>query len=146
MKNREMFYNNKLNEIKYDGFVQDSFEFIEDFQLMDPVLWRRFVQQFREDADGKDAGWRGEYWGKMMRGASLVYKYTKNEKLYEILEGTVRDMIDSADESGRISSYAKEREFDGWDMWSRKYVILGMQYFLEVCNDEQLKADMIASM
>lgn len=146
MQNREIFYHNKFNEIKYQGFVQDAFEFIEDFQLLNPTVWRRFVQQFREDADGRDAGWRGEYWGKMMRGASLVYSYTKNEKLYEILCTTVRDMIDSADEDGRISSYAKEREFDGWDMWSRKYVLLGMQYFLDVCEDEQLKADMIASM
>ena len=35
--------------------------------------------------DGR--GWRGEYWGKMMRGASMLVKYTKNEDIYKILKG-----------------------------------------------------------
>lgn len=141
----EKFYSEKKNNIKYEGFVDDAFVFIEDFQLLRPDIWRRFVQQFREDAD-YDAGWRGEYWGKMMRGASLVYAYTKNPELLAILRQTIRDMIDSADKSGRISSYAVNHEFDGWDVWSRKYVLLGMQYFLEICDDESLKNEIIASM
>ena len=145
MNKTEKLFANEKNVVKYNGFVDDAFLFIEDFQLLRPDIWRRFVQQFREDAD-YDAGWRGEYWGKMMRGASLVYAYTKNPELYEILVQTVKDMIESADEYGRISSYAINHEFDGWDIWSRKYVLLGMQYFLEVCEDEALKGDMIASM
>ena len=131
--------------IKYNNFVDDVFSFVEDFQLLRPDLWRRFVQQFREDAD-YEAGWRGEYWGKMMRGASMVYSYTQNEELYKILKETIVDMIASADETGRISSYGINHEFDGWDLWCRKYVLLGMQYFLEVCKEEELKKDIIASM
>lgn len=113
--------------------------------MLKPELWSRFVQQFREDADF-DAGWRGEYWGKMMRGACFVYTYTQNEDLYEILAKTICDMIESADESGRISTYAKNHEFDGWDIWARKYVLLGMQYFLEICRNEEMKAEIVESM
>ena len=142
---KEMIFNKKENVVKYEGFVDDAFRFIEDFQLINPTLWRRFVQQFREDAD-YDAGWRGEYWGKMMRGACLVYPYTQNPVLYDTLVQTVRDMMASADEDGRISSYAVNHEFDGWDIWSRKYVLLGMQYFLDICKDEALKEEVIASM
>ena len=131
--------------LKYNGEVQNVFDFVESRQLLRPELWRRFVQQFREDADF-DAGWRGEYWGKMMRGASLVYSYTKNEKLYDILAETVRDMIESADESGRISSYGADHEFDGWDLWCRKYVLLGMEYFLDICKDKTLYNDVVNSM
>ncbi len=132
-------------KIKYNGIVEDTFRFVEKTQLMRPELWKRFVQQFREDADF-DAGWRGEYWGKMMRGASLVCAYTGDESLYQILKETVIDMTDSADESGRISSYAVSHEFDGWDMWNRKYVLLGMQYFLEVCKESDLRESIIRSM
>ena len=141
---KERFYNCK-NTLKYQGIVEDAFHFIEDFQLLDPTLWRRFVQQFREDAD-YDAGWRGEYWGKMMRGAALVYAYTQNQVLYDNMVQTIKDMMASADESGRISSYAVNHEFDGWDMWSRKYVLLGMQYFLDVCKDDAFRAQIIESM
>ncbi|MBQ5773141.1 MAG: glycoside hydrolase family 127 protein, partial [Clostridia bacterium] len=141
----DVCFSDHRNEYRYSGFVDRAFRFVRDFQLMDPVLWRRFVQQFREDADA-DGGWRGEYWGKMMRGASMVWAYTRDEELYRILVETVRDMMASANGDGRISSYPLGMEFDAWDIWSRKYVMLGMQYFLEVCPDEELKAEMIASM
>lgn len=129
----------------FDGFIDRYIRYIEDFQLLDEDLWARFVQQFNEDAD-YDAGWRGEYWGKMMRGAAMTYSYTKNPKLYSVMEKTVKDMINSADEDGRISSYGKNHEFDSWDMWARKYVMLGMQYFMEICTDKSLNDKIIESM
>ncbi len=133
------------NTFDYSGFMHEAFTFVEDFQLLDSELWARFVQQFREEAD-TDNGWRGEYWGKMMRGACFVYSYTKNEELYHILTQTINDMIETANEVGRISTYPVDLEFDGWDLWSRKYVLLGMQYFLEICDDDAFKAEIVESM
>lgn len=133
------------NRYAYTGFVDQAIRYIEDFQLLRPELWQRFVEQFRHDSDS-DAGWRGEYWGKMMRGACFTYAYTRDRKLYDILAQTVRDMMESADADGRISSYGRNHEFDAWDMWSRKYVLLGMQYFLEICDDDALYEQILASM
>ncbi len=141
----DSFFADYENNYKYDGVLDNAFNFVEDFQLLKPELWRRFVQQFREDAD-YEGGWRGEYWGKMMRGACFVYSYSKNEKLYQMLAQTIQDMIESADDNGRISSYFVNHEFDGWDIWGRKYVLLGMQYFLEICNDSTLSDRIIDSM
>ena len=130
---------------KYNGILEQTFHYIEDFQLMDPTLWKRFVDQFRLRTD-VEYGWRGEYWGKMMRGASLVYGYTKNPKLYEILVQTIRDMIASETEGGCISSCPEDRQFTAWDLWCRKYVLLGMQYFMEINEDAALEREIIASM
>ena len=141
----DIMFDDLNRESAFDGFVDEYIRYIEDFQLLDEDLWTRFVQQFNEDADF-DAGWRGEYWGKMMRGSAMTYAYTKNPRLYAAMEKTVNDMIDSADDDGRISSYGCDHEFDGWDMWSRKYVMLGMQYFMEVCKDKQLNDRIIESM
>ncbi|MFQ9395759.1 MAG: hypothetical protein ACLR2E_19185 [Lachnospiraceae bacterium] len=44
------------------------------------------------------------------------------------------------------SSYAVSHEFDGWDLWGRKYVLLGMQYYLEICQDEEFKETIVKSM
>lgn len=143
--NTDIFFADYDNQYKYNDFIDDAIEYVEDVQLLKSDLWKRFVQQFREDADF-DAGWRGEYWGKMMRGACFTYSYTRNPELYDILSQTVSDMIESADDSGRISSYSVEHEFDGWDIWSRKYVLLGMQYFLEICTDDSFSVKIIESM
>lgn len=137
---------NYENTQQYSGIMEDTMKFIEEFQLMREDYWKRFVHQFREDSDGPDFGWRGEYWGKMMRGACFVYSYTKNKKLYDILKATVLDMINTAEEDGRISSYCRDREFRGWDIWCRKYVLLGMQYFIEICEDQEFINKIIDSM
>ena len=144
----DIFFADYKNEYKYEGFMDSMIRYVEDFQLMNPTLWARFVNQFREEDANHDRGWRGEFWGKMMRGATLVYSYTKNSELYKILCDTVRDMMTThrENEGGRISAFGLWHEFDGWDMWERKYVLLGMQYFLEICEDEELKAQVIKSM
>ena len=128
----------------YSGLTARAVDFLTANQLSDREMWRRFVDQFRRPIDGVNNGWRGEYWGKMMRGAVLVYEYSRDSKLLDILIETVRDMLTVIDEEGRISSFTKETEFRAWDLWCRKYVILGMEYFLEICPDEALKGEIIS--
>ena len=76
--------------------------FVIERQLLDESLWKKFVEVFRTREDIADDGWRGEYFGKMMRGACLSYRYAPDPKLYAVLERTVRDLISTADEDGRI--------------------------------------------
>ena len=134
------------NSVKCDGVIHETIKYIEEFQLLREDLWDRFVRQFKEEDADYENGWRGEYWGKMMRGACFVYSYSQNQKLYETLSHTVEDMLTAQEENGRISSYASNHEFDGWDIWCRKYVLLGMQYFLEICKDEKLAAQITKSL
>ncbi len=148
--NRPSFYSGKMTgnyngEWHFKGIMDETINFIQDMQLLNPDLWLRFVRQFRLHTDA-DNGWRGEFWGKMMRGACFIYSYTKNNRLYEILTKTVRDMLDSFDEYGRISSYPIENELTGWDIWCRKYVLLGMQYYIEICSDDKFIEEITAGM
>ncbi len=142
-------FNMDEGAVSLKGNLNYAIRFVEENQLLDPDLWKKFVTQFRNTtpkADDADLGWRGEYWGKMMRGACFTYAYTKNKKLYDILTETVIDMMTTHGDAGRISSYSVEKEFSGWDLWSRKYVLLGMQYFLEICKSEELSQKIIESM
>ena len=142
----DTFFADYKNTYAYSGFIDNAIRYIESKQLLDTTLWKRFVEQYRmEDADF-DEGWRGEYWGKMMRGACFTYSYTKNPDLYKVLTDSVEDILTCQDEDGRMSTYAKNHEFHQWDMWGRKYVLLGMQYFLEICEDEALSTRIVKSM
>ena len=117
---------------EYFGTMDEMACFIQENQLKDKNMWRVFVQQFRTDVDTATRAWRGEYWGKMMRGSCITYQYTKDKELFEILKESVLDMLTTQDELGRYSTYSIEEEFNGWDMWSRKYVILGFLHFTEI--------------
>ena len=128
-----------------------SFDFKDDLsgelaamrrvQLLDASVWRKFVNLFRRPGvDDADSGWRCEYWGKMMRGACYTYAASPqpDDELYEVLEDTVRDMLGAQDELGRFSTYSVKAEFNGWDIWGRKYIMLGFIYFLDICRDDGL--------
>lgn len=126
-------------DIKATGLGEKAACFFQENQLKDRRLWKKFVDVYRTQPDSERNGWRGEYWGKMMRGGCMVYAYSRDEELYEILTQTVYDLLTVSEADGRVSSYRRDREFDGWDIWCRKYVLLGCEYYLEICRDEALK-------
>ena len=126
------------------GFTE-ALDFIMEYQLLRTDLWRKFADLYRIQPDAKH-GWSGEYWGKMMRGATWVYAYSHDEKLYAILKESVLQLIGNAEPCGRISTYAQALEFRGWDMWCRKYVLLGLEYFYEVCPENELREQVKAAM
>ena len=132
-----------IEKLRFEGLAHDAAMFLQREHLMNAEQWAKFVDIYRSQPDGENQGWRGEYWGKMMRGACLVYEYTRDDELYGGLEATVRDMLTVAEPDGRVSSYTRETEFDSWDLWGRKYVILACEYFLDICKDENLKKDII---
>lgn len=53
----------------YTGRADAMIRFVQDKQLKDPQLWQLAAEQFTAPVDDADLGWRGEYWGKLMRGA-----------------------------------------------------------------------------
>ena len=152
--------NNVINEIenvsvytrdsdvnmKLCGIFADSVKFIERNQIGEVELWKKFVDQYRIKIDSENGLWRCEYWGKMMRGASMILSYTKDDGLYRIVEASVRDMLTTQEDNGRFSTYVIEKEFTSWDLWGRKYVMLGFMYFLEICRDEDLAEKIVEAL
>lgn len=133
-------------QAQYKGKVADTIEFVTDRQLTDKTLWKKFANQFRIRLDGDDLAWRGEYWGKMMRGGCLTYMYSGNEKLYDALSYAVEELLETQDELGRISTYHVKTEFSGWDLWCRKYAFTGLEHFYKICKSEQMKARIVCAM
>ena len=134
----DKFLKLEKQDSRMGGILDKLIDFEKEHQIYNKVLWDRFIDIFTYPSDIGDRGWRCEYWGKMMRGAASVYAYTHDEELYAVLKDAVVGLLDVAEEDGRISSYSRDREFDGWDMWGRKYILLGLQYFCEVCSDKEL--------
>lgn len=134
----DLLFAEKQTDCCFAGVFDEALAFIMRTQLMRTDLWKKFVDMFRLQPDAKH-GWTGEYWGKMMRGACWVYGYSHDEALYQLLRGSVLDIVSCAEPNGRISSYAQALEFRGWDMWCRKYVLLGLEYFYEICPEKELR-------
>ena len=136
MKIDKMIDNGSFN---YTGIENEMIELVKNIQLKDKDLWEMVAEQFDSNVDDDDRGWRCEYWGKLMRGACVVYEYSHDEELYELLVYATEMLISKADSFGRIATYSVENEFCGWDMWGRKYVLLGLVHFMDICKNEELK-------
>lgn len=134
----DLIFPEKQTDCHFTGVFDEALAFIMRTQLMRAELWKKFVSLFRLQPDAKN-GWSGEYWGKMMRGACWVYSYSHDEALYALLRESVLDIVACAEPNGRISTYAQALEFRGWDMWCRKYVLLGLEYFYEICPEQDVR-------
>ncbi len=124
-----------------DNFIANSCRFLIENQVGKQELWDLLIKQIAEKRD-KTGHYRGEYWGKIMRGAALICKYTGDDTLYAVLEKTVRDLIGLCTEDG-ISSYADKCQFTAWDVWCRKYFAVGLEYFYDICRSEELKKEIL---
>ncbi|MBR7133190.1 MAG: glycoside hydrolase family 127 protein [Clostridia bacterium] len=143
----DVFIPYRVESRSLTGLVDKTARFIEEIQLLDAEKWALFVSQFRTQCvDSANEGWRGEYWGKMMRGACITYGYTKNPKLYDVLTKTVEDILETKDKLGRISTYSVDKQYCGWDIWCRKYIILGLLHYHEICKDNLLKNRIISTL
>lgn len=133
------------NAIRAKGIMDDAVRFVIDHQLKDRKTWKLYIDVFNSRVDSADERWRGEYFGKQMRGACYAYLYTRDEELYEILTWAAEEIIKTQDVYGRISTYTADHEFCGWDMWCRKYVLTGLQHYYRICKDAGLKERILAA-
>lgn len=107
------------------------------------VDYSHLVEPFklRNESDGR---WRCEFWGKIVRSAILSLRGQADLELLELIKRTVADLISTQTEDGCISSYPLELQTLDWDIWGRKYVLIGLaRYYLEIEKDESVKTAMI---
>lgn len=124
---------------RYRGAMDETVRFVTEKQLLDARTWNAFVRVYTYDSDDADDGWRGEYWGKMMRGACLTYLYSGDEALYGALTDAVEGLLKTQRADGRISTYSARHQLNSWDVWNRKYVMTGLLHYYRICRDEGLK-------
>ena len=141
METKKTVFQEGIVQRTVSGKEKEVIDFLIREQYLNAELWKTFVDQYRLRQDG--GGWRGEFWGKSMRGAAMIYDVCREESLYHSMTESVKDMLTVADPDGKVTTYIGENEFRCWDIWCRKYVILAMEYYYDICRDENLKRDIL---
>ena len=85
--------------------------------------------------------WQSEFWGKWFTSAVLAYRYRPGPELKKTLQTAVQGLIATQTEDGYIGNYQSESHLQQWDIWGRKYCLLGLLDYHELTGDENaLKA------
>ncbi len=96
---------------------------------------------FSDHTDDHDPKFKGEFWGKWYTSAMLAYGYQPEEAYQKIIDASLKEIMETQEKDGRISSYSRQNTFDMWDIWGRKYVLLGLiSNYEQTGNKKVLKA------
>jgi DUF1680 family protein len=138
--------------------VQDTFLFLDSGQIELSGWWGEqlttcyqgrmmkqsipeLIEPFTKRTEKKV--WQSEFWGKWFTSAMLAYHYQPTPELKKRLDEAVAELLKTQTADGYIGNYAPEAQTSNWDIWGRKYVLLGLLAYYDVTHDERvLKAAM----
>lgn len=92
------------------------------------------IEPFRNRTESRL--WQSEFWGKWFTSAVLAYRYRPEPKLEKVLEGAVDGLIKTQTPDGYIGNYRPESHLEQWDIWGRKYTMLGLLDYYELTKDK----------
>ena len=119
--------------VQIDGFIGNRLDLCIENRLMAQDI-ERVVQPFRDKPDG-NWGFRSEFWGKWFTGAMLAYGYQPTQEHRAVVEKAVRELMATQDANGYIGTYQDENHLGDWDIWGRKYVMLGLLAYYDQTGD-----------
>jgi DUF1680 family protein len=84
------------------------------------------------------AMWQCEFWGKWFTSAALAYRYQPTPENRAILDRAVQGLLATQTPDGYIGTYQHSAELAGWDVWGRKYVLLGLVAYYDLTGDQEV--------
>ena len=70
--------------------------------------------------------WQTEFWGKWIQSAIAAYAYRKDPSLLDKINEGVDLLIKTQTADGYIGNYSPAASLREWDIWGRKYTLLGL--------------------
>jgi len=80
--------------------------------------------------------WRCEFWGKWFTSAAAAYQYLQDRQLCTIVDKAVAELLATQTPNGYIGTYQDDAHLQGWDVWGRKYVLLGLLAYYDITADK----------
>lgn len=100
----------------------------------------RLVQPFRARMEHTGGHWRGEYWGKWFTSAALAWAARPSPDLRAKLELALDMLLATRTPDGYIGTWREDARFGAWDVWGRKYTLLGLLAAHKILNEPRALA------
>ena len=95
----------------------------------------RLIAPFRNRTE--TSCWQSEFWGKWFTSAVLAYRYRPEARLKTVLDKAVESLLATQSPDGYIGNYAPDRHLQSWDIWGRKYCMLGLLAYYDLTKDQK---------
>ncbi len=111
--------------VEIQGWLGNKLDLCLSHRVMSQDI-DRLIKPFRERTESDGSGWRCEYWGKWFTSAALGCAYRPTPKNRTKLGEAVDALIKAQTPDGYIGTYDAGHHLGIWDVWGRKYVLLGL--------------------
>lgn len=112
-------------------------------EIIDRCLEKRILGQ---DVDhliepfkskNETSAWQSEFLGKWMLSAVAAYQYNKDAALLNKIKYAAKELQATQMTNGYIGNYGPDDQLKAWDIWGRKYSMLGLIRYYEISKDEK---------
>jgi len=123
------------NIVNIEGYLGKKMQLCIENRVMAQDIGKiiRFFQNRNEDGS-----WRCEYWGKWVTSSILAYTYQPTPELKAIIDNAVKQVILTQSADGYIGTYPDAKRVTDWDVWGRKYTLLGLLAAYDLSGDKKI--------
>lgn len=114
------------------GFVGQSLDASYTNRILAQDV-ERLIEPFRNRTE--TSCWQNEIWGKWFTSAVLAYRNRPEPQLKDVLDKAVAGLMATQTPNGYIGNYSSERQLEAWDIWGRKYCLIGLIAYYDITND-----------
>lgn len=121
--------NNRINGYlgeKIDLCISERIKKQDVQHLIDPFKTRNETRM-----------WQTEFWGKWILSAIASYEYNRDPEMLKIIQNAVSGLLATQTPDGYIGNYTPEAQLQHWDIWGRKYTLLGLLEYFGISGDKK---------
>lgn len=125
----------KPGQIKLEGFLGDKINLCIHNRITAQSI-AELVEPFQQRNEVEL--WRCEFWGKWFTSAVAAYRYNHDPNSGAIVDKALKDLLATQTSDGYIGTYKDSAHLKGWDIWGRKYVLLGLLAYYDLTADSEV--------
>jgi uncharacterized protein len=125
------------SSVKIMGYLGDKINLCIEKRIKaeDPDY---LVEPFRHKSETKL--WQTEFWGKWIQSAIAAYEYNHDPDLLKMIQRAISGLLSTQMPNGYIGNYSDAAELKQWDIWGRKYTLLGLLAYFDITGDKNVLA------
>lgn len=129
----------KVKTVKLEGYIGGKYNDVIEKRVKTENV-DTIISVFKAQDEVQEL-WGSEFWGKWVQGAIGMYHNTHDPELRRIIQDAQDRLIACQLPSGYIGDYDNEHQLTGWDVWGRKYTLLGLlKWYWETGDKRSLTA------
>jgi len=123
----------QIEDVRINGYLGARLDacFTNNVKNTDGTYLSAVFQKHEGTSD-----WRSEFWGKWMHSAVPAFRYTKDAALKKNIDDSVKILLATQRADGYIGNYRDDCHMQSWDIWGRKYTMMGLLHYYDLTGDK----------